>query len=68
MRWNFKVKTIADAKIVCLVQVQRQRLVMSWLLLVAHRDNIFVLDVKGFYSFCRDDLNQFQAMFAIDTE
>ncbi len=62
-------KDIADAKIVCLGAGAAATACMKLIIACgAQRDNIFVLDRKGVIHSGRDDLNQFKAMFAIDTD
>jgi len=62
-------KNIADAKIACLGAGAAATACMKLIIACgAQRDNIFVLDRKGVIHSGRDDLNQFKAMFAIDTD
>ena len=62
-------KDIATAKIVCLGAGAAATACMKLIIACgAQRDNIFVLDRKGVIHSGRDDLNQFKAMFAIDTD
>ncbi|BFM50372.1 malic enzyme-like NAD(P)-binding protein [Marinomonas sp. THO17] len=62
-------KALADAKIVCLGAGAAATACMKLIIACgAQRDNIFVLDRKGVIHSGRDDLNQFKAMFAIDTD
>ncbi|KZN13010.1 malic enzyme-like NAD(P)-binding protein [Marinomonas sp. TW1] len=62
-------KNIADAKIVCLGAGAAATACMKLIIACgAQRENIFVLDRKGVIHSGRDDLNQFKAMFAIDTD
>ena len=62
-------KTIEEAKIVCLGAGAAATACMKLIIACgAQRENIFVLDRKGVIHSGRDDLNQFKAMFAIDTE
>lgn len=62
-------KKIEDAKIVCLGAGAAATACMKLIIACgAQRENIFVLDRKGVIHSGRDDLNQFKAMFAIDTE
>ncbi|MEP2616790.1 MAG: malic enzyme-like NAD(P)-binding protein [Marinomonas sp.] len=62
-------KDIATAKIVCLGAGAAATACMKLIIACgAQRENIFVLDRKGVIHSGRDDLNQFKAMFAIDTD
>ncbi|MBJ7538084.1 malic enzyme-like NAD(P)-binding protein [Marinomonas transparens] len=62
-------KDIASAKIVCLGAGAAATACMKLIIACgAQRENIFVLDRKGVIHSGRDDLNQFKAMFAIDTD
>ena len=62
-------KDIATAKIVCLgagaAAIACMRLLIT---LGAQRENLFMIDRKGVIHRGRDDLNQYKAMFAVDTE
>jgi malate dehydrogenase (oxaloacetate-decarboxylating)(NADP+) len=62
-------KTIADAKVVCLgagaAAVACMKLLISC---GARQQNIMMIDRKGIIHSGRDDLNQYKAMFAIDTD
>lgn len=62
-------KKIEDAKIVCLGAGAAATACMKLIIACgAQRENIFVLDRNGVIHSGRDDLNQFKAMFAIDTD
>ena len=62
-------KDITTAKIVCLGAGAAATACMKLIIACgAQRENIFVLDRKGVIHSGRDDLNQFKAMFAIDTD
>lgn len=62
-------KKIEDAKIVCLGAGAAATACMKLIISCgAQRDNIYVLDRKGVIHSGREDLNQFKAMFAIDTD
>lgn len=62
-------KDIATAKIVCLGAGAAATACMKLIISCgAQRENIYVLDRKGVIHSGRDDLNQFKAMFAIDTD
>ncbi|MEL0624743.1 malic enzyme-like NAD(P)-binding protein [Marinomonas arenicola] len=62
-------KDIASAKIVCLGAGAAATACMKLIIACgAQRENIFVLDRKGVIHSGRTDLNQFKAMFAIDTD
>ena len=62
-------KDIADAKIVCLGAGAAATACMKLIISCgAQRDNLYVLDRKGVIHSGRDDLNQYKAMFAIDTD
>ena len=62
-------KDIADAKIVCLGAGAAATACMKLIIACgAQRENIFVLDRNGVIHSGRTDLNQFKAMFAIDTD
>ena len=62
-------KDIATAKIVCLgagaAAIACMRLLIT---LGAQRENLYMIDRKGVIHRGRDDLNQYKAMFAVDTE
>ena len=62
-------KDIATAKIVCLgagaAAIACMRLLIT---LGAQRENLYMIDRKGVIHRDRDDLNQYKAMFAVDTE
>ncbi|EAQ63125.1 Malic enzyme, NAD-binding [Marinomonas sp. MED121] len=62
-------KDIATAKIVCLGAGAAATACMKLIISCgAQRENIYVLDRKGVIHSGRDDLNQYKAMFAIDTD
>ena len=62
-------KDIADAKIVCLGAGAAATACMKLIIACgAQRENIFVLDRKGVIHSGRDDLNQYKAMFAVETD
>ena len=62
-------KAIEDAKIVCLGAGAAATACMKLIIACgAKRENIFVLDRKGVIHSGRDDLNQFKAMFANETD
>lgn len=62
-------KDIADAKIVCLGAGAAATACMKLIISCgAQRENIYVLDRKGVIHSGREDLNQYKAMFAIDTD
>ncbi|MCV2403984.1 malate dehydrogenase [Marinomonas sp. C2222] len=62
-------KDITTAKIVCLGAGAAATACMKLIIACgAQRENIFVLDRKGVIHSGREDLNQFKAMFAIDTD
>ncbi|MEL0637440.1 malic enzyme-like NAD(P)-binding protein [Marinomonas sp. TI.3.20] len=62
-------KEITDAKIVCLGAGAAATACMKLIIACgAQRENILVLDRKGVIHSGRTDLNQFKAMFAIDTD
>ncbi|MDB4837055.1 malate dehydrogenase [Marinomonas sp.] len=62
-------KDITTAKIVCLGAGAAATACMKLIIACgAQRENIYVLDRKGVIHSGRDDLNQFKAMFAIDTD
>lgn len=62
-------KNIADAKIVCLGAGAAATACMKLIISCgAQRENIYVLDRKGVIHSGRDDLNQYKAMFAIETD
>ena len=62
-------KDIATARIVCLgagaAAIACMRLLIT---LGAQRENLYMIDRKGVIHRGRDDLNQYKAMFAVDTE
>ena len=62
-------KDIATARIVCLgagaAAIACMRLLIT---LGAQRENLYMIDRKGVIHRDRDDLNQYKAMFAVDTE
>ena len=62
-------KDIATAKIVCLgagaAAIACMRLLIT---LGAQRENLYMIDRKGVIHRGRDDLNQYKAMFAVNTE
>ena len=62
-------KDIATAKIVCLgagaAAIACMRLLIT---LDAQRENLYMIDRKGVIHRGRDDLNQYKAMFAVDTK
>lgn len=62
-------KDIATAKIVCLgagaAAIACMRLLIT---LGAQRDNLYMIDRKGVIHRGRDDLNQYKAMFAVETD
>ena len=62
-------KDIATAKIVCLGAGAAATACMKLIISCgAQGENIYVLDRKGVIHSGRDDLNQYKAMFAIDTD
>ena len=62
-------KAIEDAKIVCLGAGAAATACMNLIIACgAKRENIFVLDRKGVIHSGRDDLNEYKATFAIDTD
>ena len=62
-------KDIATAKIVCLGAGAAAIACMRLLITPgAQRENLYMIDRKGVIHRGRDDLNQYKAMFAVDTE
>lgn len=62
-------KAIADVKIVCLGAGAAATACMNLIIACgANRNNIFVLDRNGVIHSGRDDLNEYKATFAIDTD
>ncbi|MCO4785635.1 malic enzyme-like NAD(P)-binding protein [Marinomonas atlantica] len=62
-------KNIADAKIVCLGAGAAATACMNLIIACgAKRDNVNVLDRKGVIHSGRDDLNEYKATFAIETD